>query len=56
MDDTELMIKDCLKRKTKLSHDENKFIHSISNQYNTHGSLTDKQLELLDQIWDRVTS
>lgn len=45
------MIEDCIKRESKLSEWEQGFIQSISEQ----DFITDKQLEKLESIWDRVT-
>lgn len=53
--DTELMIEDCMKRQSKLNDWENGFIHSISSQFDETGFLSEKQLDTLDQIWERIT-
>ena len=54
-DDISQMIEDCEARYTKLSEWEQQFIDSISKQLEHGRSLTDKQRERLEQIWERVT-
>lgn len=49
------MIEDCEKRESNLSDWERSFIDSISMQMSRGGSLTDKQAETLDRIWERIT-
>lgn len=52
MDDEILkMIEDCEKRESKLSEWEQDFIQSISEKE----SLTQKQIGILEKIWERVT-
>lgn len=46
------MIQDCLKRETRLSSWELNFINDIM----FNDSLSPKQAETLDNIWERVTS
>ena len=55
MDDHAQMIEDCEKRESKLSDWERSFIDSISKQVGSGRSLTKKQAETLDDIWERVT-
>lgn len=45
------MIEDCKNRDSKLSSWEFDFIESIEDQ----GSLSKRQAEILEEIWDRVT-
>lgn len=55
MDDTEQLIADCEARETKLSEWEAGFVQSIREQFNRKGSLSEKQLETLEKIWEKVT-
>ena len=48
-------IQDCENRSEKLSDWELGFIDSISRQLAKTGSLSQKQIETLDRIWERVT-
>lgn len=54
-DEHATMIEDCEKRESKLSDWERSFIDSISMQLAKGHSLTAKQAEMLDTIWERVT-
>lgn len=55
MNETEQMIADCEEREDRLSAWERNFIASISDWLNRGGqTLTEKQAETLDKIWDRV--
>lgn len=54
-DDIPTMIEDCMNRESKLSEWEAKFIDSIDSQLRGENSLTQKQLETLEQIWERIT-
>ncbi|KKL19927.1 hypothetical protein LCGC14_2460580 [marine sediment metagenome] len=54
-DDIPIMIEDCLQRESKLSEWEAEFIDSIDSQLRGEGSLTQKQQEMLERIWDRIT-
>lgn len=49
------MIEDCENRESKLSDWERSFIDSISKQMADGRTLTEKQAERLDAIWERVT-
>lgn len=49
------MITDCMKRESKLSEWEKTFLDSIDAQLGRGHSLTAKQIETLDKIWERVT-
>jgi hypothetical protein len=49
------MIIDCEKRESKLTEWEREFIDSVSRQIENR-SLSAKQAETLERIWDRVTS
>lgn len=48
-------IGDCENRSEKLSDWELNFIDSISQQLTRTGSLSEKQIEILDRIWNKVT-
>ena len=54
-DDIAQMIEDCEARDTKLSEWEQQFIDSISRQLAKNGSLSQKQQEKLEAIWERIT-
>jgi len=49
------MIEDCEARDSKLSEWEQQFIDSISRQLAKNGSLSQKQRERLEIIWEKVT-
>lgn len=55
MTEHQQMVEDCEKRESKLSDWEIEFIDSLSMRLATGKSLTEKQAERLDQIWERVT-
>jgi hypothetical protein len=55
MTEHEQLIEDCEERESKLSDWEREFIDSISRQLAAGRSLTDKQVEKLEAIWERVT-
>lgn len=54
-DEHRQMVTDCEDRESKLSDWERGFIDSIGRQLDAGRSLTDKQAESLDRIWERVT-
>ena len=49
-----LMIEDCFKRESRLNPWEVNFIQSICDQ--SEKVLSNKQIEKLESIWERVTS
>lgn len=49
------LIEDCENREDKLSDWERGFIDSIGRQMADGRALTDKQVERLEEIWERVT-
>ena len=51
----ESMIEDCENRSEKLSEWELTFIDDISRQFDKSGSLSEKQLDKLETIWEKVT-
>ena len=55
-DDHPVMIHDCELRESKLSDWESSFIDSISRQLSQNSRLSFKQVERLDEIWERVTA
>lgn len=49
-------IEDCENREQRLSDWERGFIDSIRRQLEAGNTLTEKQAETLDRIWERVTA
>jgi hypothetical protein len=49
------MIDDCEKRESRLSDWEQTFIESLTEQLEKGRVLSIKQIERLDQIWERAT-
>ena len=49
------MAEDCMSREHKMTEWEQGFISSIYDRLGTGKSLTDKQSEILDRIWEKVT-
>lgn len=49
------IIEDCEKRESKLTAWESDFIDSLANRVCRGHTLTDKQAEKLQKIWDRIT-
>lgn len=54
-DEYQTMIDDCENRESKLSDWDRNFIDSISNQLKRGRMLSQKQIETLESIWERVT-
>ncbi len=54
-DEHTTMVEDCEKRESKLSDWERTFIDSLGRQLAAGRSLTEKQANMLDAIWERVT-
>ena len=52
----EQMVEDCEQRESRLSDWERAFIDSIGNQLRDGRTLTAKQAETLDSIWERATA
>lgn len=50
------MVLDCENRESKLTDFERSFIDSIGRQLAQGRALTEKQVEVLDRAWERVTS
>lgn len=55
-DDWASMIDDCAERSDLLTDWERSFIDSIWHQHSNTGSLSRKQADRLDEIWERVTA
>ena len=49
------MIEDCEQHSDKLTEWECDFIDSIAMQYGRKGTLTEKQSEQLNRIWEKAT-
>ena len=57
MTEQEQMIEDCQQRESRLSDWERKFIDNIDQRLGVGGeSLSEKQADKLESIWDRVTT
>lgn len=56
MTEHETMVDDCEKREERLSDWERGFIDSIGRQLAEGRSLSTKQAERLDDIWERATA
>lgn len=50
------LVEDCENREDRMSDWERKFIDSISNQLEKGKTLSPKQIETLDNIWEKVTN
>jgi len=50
-----ILINDCLKRISKLTDWESRFMANIRIRLEANIPLTEKQDELLNEIWERVT-
>lgn len=55
MEEHQTMVDDCMKRDSRLDEWEHAFIDSIYHRLGDGKSLTDKQAETLDRIWEKVT-
>lgn len=56
VDDHQAMVHDCELREPQLNDWEAGFIDSISRQLSQNSWLSPKQVERLDEIWERVTA
>jgi len=54
-DEYQTMINDCKKRESRLSDWDTGFIDSVSKQLERNKPLSKKQIEKLEQIWERAT-
>lgn len=50
------MLKDCVRRQSKLTEWDRGFLDSLVHEIEDHGTPTPRQCEVLDKIWDRVTA
>jgi hypothetical protein len=50
------LVEDCTARDSRLTDWDRTFLDSIFNQLAARGSLSPKQSEKLDEIWERVTA
>ena len=50
------LIEDCEKRESRLSEWDREFIDSIKKRLADGNPLTPKQIEKLDEIWERATA
>jgi len=55
VEETQEMIDDCNARYEKLSEWEENFVDSVEKQLEERGYLSDKQLQILEKLWERVT-
>jgi len=55
-DDTMVMIEDCEERESRLSDWDRTFIDSIKKTLTSGGSLTRRQLEALESVWNEATA
>lgn len=55
-DEYERMLRDCEARESKLSNWERQFVDSLQQRIARGGSLTPRQCETLDKIWERMTA
>jgi hypothetical protein len=49
-------IEDCENRESRLSDWDRSFLDSIKRQLEGGGSLTEKQSDKLDEVWERATA
>lgn len=54
-DEIQTMLDDCEKRSEKLSDWECEFIDSVSYQLGRGRGLSEKQEQILERIWEKVT-
>lgn len=55
LEEETVMIDDCMKRESRMTPWECDFIQSISEYRDGGGFLSNKQIDILNEIWDRVT-
>jgi len=55
MEDTRQLLDDCEAREESLTDWERNFIDSIRHQFDKNGSLSERQYEVLEKIWNRIT-
>jgi len=54
-DEHQLKVEDCIDRQSKLTDWERGFINSLEHQLEQGRTLSEKQADTLDAIWERVT-
>lgn len=54
-DETEQMIANCIKREGKLTDWERNFIDSLDVRIGKGSGITERQQQILEQIWESVT-
>ena len=54
-DEHQQMVTDCENRESKLTDWEREFIDSLGDQLSAGRRLSEKQVEALDKIWERIT-
>ncbi len=55
VEDHAQMVEDCEKRESRMDEWEQDFISSLSDRLGDGKSLTDRQADKLDEIWEKVT-
>lgn len=56
MSEHEQMVEDCEQRESRLTDWDRNFVDSIGKQLREGKSLTKKQAETLDEVWNRATA
>ena len=55
VEETMTMINDCQDREKKMNEWEREFMDSIRSQLVSTGNLSEKQLAILNRVWEKVT-
>ena len=55
-DEYQVMVDDCENRESRLTDWERGFISSLGERLASNGGLTTKQIDVLNNIWERVTA
>lgn len=55
-EEIDMMLNDCCQREGRLSPWENDFICSLLEQFENKGALSERQVEKLEAIWEKVTA
>jgi hypothetical protein len=53
--DYDQLISDCEKRESKMSDWEREFIDSVATRLRRGDSLTIRQCQIIEQIWEKIT-
>lgn len=56
MSEAMTLVDDCIERESRLSDWERSFVDSIADQLGRGRSLTVKQIETLEKVWERATA